>query len=59
MESALRGWIFDKYLLLYQFFIKYQLYVGNLQSFPSLMTTLLTQCFYFINLQLLQNCFIL
>ena len=43
---APRGWIFDKYLVLYQVFIKHQVCVGDLQSFPCLMTNLLTQCFY-------------
>ena len=30
-----RGWIFDKYLVLYQLFIKHQFYVGNVERFPS------------------------
>ena len=45
LERALE-WIFDKYLVLYQLFIKHQLCIGNLQSFPSQMTNLLTQYFY-------------
>ena len=40
------GWIFDKYLVLNQFFIKHQPCVGNLQSFSSQMANLLIQCFY-------------
>ena len=53
MEGTLSGEhssrvVFDKCLVLYQLFIKHQLYVGNLQSFPSQMTNLLTQCFLLI-----------
>ena len=46
VESALHGWIFDKYLVFYQLFIKHQLCVGDLQSFPLQMDNLSTQCFY-------------
>ena len=34
LESTLRGWIFDKYLVLHQLFIKHQLCAGNLKRFP-------------------------
>ena len=42
-EGTLRGCIFDKYLVLYQFFIKHSLCIGNLERFPSQMKKLLMQ----------------
>ena len=43
LERTLRAWVFDKYRILHQLFIKNQLCVGNLERFPSQMTNLQTQ----------------
>ena len=42
LESFLCGWIFVKYLVLHQLFIKHELCIGNLERFPSQMINSLT-----------------
>ena len=46
LKSTARRLTFDKYLVLHQLFIKYQLYLGSPEGFPSSMANLVMQYFY-------------